>query len=255
MPLVRGSGFLIRSEGPRVFHQYHVVTAGHVACPVQYPNVFGGRSPALRAIGERHISTGLICPAANNGPSTPLTFPLLFPQKRFLNIDVAILHLKNEDRTIEELSKLGISVLDADPEPVRCGEQLLFCGVSVSESSTNAADDNLQVEYHTFDGTSHSEVLTHDYGTVIAAQSEFVMDPTMCGGAVVRRSNGKCVGVIAARIGQQDVIEDLPIPEASTLLRKPFLDLASTPGLTDQSLRVAFVPVADFLPNLRQIEI
>jgi hypothetical protein len=254
MPLVRGSGFLIRSTS-HTFHKYHVVTAGHVACPVQFPRVFGGRSPGLRAIGERHISTGLLCPTLTKGPSAPVTFPALFLQRRFLNVDVAILHLKDEDRAIETISRVGIAPLDVDLEPLHLGEELTFCGVTSTENTANASDDNVLVEYQSIDGISHSEVVTNDYGTVIVAKGDQSIDPTMCGGPVLRKSNGKCVGVIVARIGGDVRPDAPPTPEASTLIQKPFLDLSTTQDLEHVSLRVAFISIRDFLPTFIATEI
>ncbi|CUI15490.1 trypsin peptidase, putative [Bodo saltans] len=252
MPLVRGSGFMIHSAS-RTFHKYHIVTAGHVACPVQFPRVFGDRSPGLRAIGERHISTGLLCPSGA-GSSTPVTFPTLFPQRRFINADAAILHLKNEDQAFSTISHLGITPVDVDLQPLQFGEELTFCGVTSTEHSANASDDNVHVEYHSINGVSHSEVGTLDYGTVIAAQADRDIDPTMCGGPVLRKSNGKCVGVIVARIGSATVSDSPPTPDASLLIHKPALDLSNTPNLEKASLRVAFISINDFLPTYRATE-
>lgn len=253
MPLVRGSGFLIQSEGSHAFHKYHVITAGHVACPVQFPRVFGGDSPGLRAIGERHITTGALCPVSHDGRSTPRAFPMLFPQKRFLNVDVAALRLKNESSSIQELFEMGVTPLEVDTTPLERDEELEFCGVRSFESLTNSTDEELQVEHDSLCGSSHSTVISHDYGTIIVARLNDDIDSTMCGGPVIRKSNGKCVGVIVARVGALGATDPPISPDASKLVRKPCLDLSSTPGLEGDAsmLRAAFVPARDFITQLR----
>jgi hypothetical protein len=259
MPLVRGSGFLIRNEGVRIFHKYHVITAGHVACPVQFPRVFGGSSPGLRAIGERHISTGLLVPRQRSGSSKPSEYPNTFPQTRFLNMDVAALHLKNEDAILGEVREAGVSPLEVDLDVLLQGEELEFHGVCSDETTVNPSDEDIQVRHCSISGVSHSAVVTHDYGTVTTAQLESELDPTMCGGPVVRKSNGKCVGVIVARVGPlKEEPSTPPSQDAATLVRKPWLDLSSTEGFMqhrDAHVRAAFVPLRDFLPRLRDIEI
>lgn len=264
MPLVRGSGFILKSSGMNPFYKYQVITAGHVSCPVKYPAVFGRDSPALKAIGERHITSGLVIPRSNinsdSGDAGPhYTHPLIFLQKRFLNTDVALLHVKDEDAFFATPIGTSITPLELDADPVGRGEELVFHGVQSTESPSNPSDDGLRVEDVRIGGSCHSRLNSIDYGSVLLAHADAPIPPTLCGGPVLRKSNGKCVGVIVARtLAAAPPVETAPNapPNQRMVNREPWMDISETPELRDAKppIHAAFVPVQEFLSQLRKYD-
>lgn len=294
LPLVRGSGFTIKADLVHSFYTRHVITAAHVACPVKYPAIYGNTN-GLRAIGERHISTKVLLPnlepqqaATRNGKTRlPMTktVDLEFAQKRFNNVDACSLRIKNESSVLKELGD-SLQPFEVDITALQEGEELIFLGMKSTEDVANPSDNDLMLEPRRFEGRVLASLQTRDFGTVLLAQTDVLPHGSLCGGPVVRKSNGRCVGVIVAPVRSNAPPRRLPREredsEASadekeriharmsadatratnlkdvmdSLIAEPWLDVSSTAEVSSvPNLNVAFVPLMEFHSALRRHEL
>ncbi|GET91398.1 hypothetical protein, conserved [Leishmania tarentolae] len=283
LPLVRGSGFLMSFQQLNTFYRYHVVSAAHVTCPVKHRKLYGG-TIGLKAIGERHISTRLLIPdkASHKVQSS---FDLEFRQEYMPNTDVASLRVSKEDEFRKAMlapqdSGTGttspLQVIQPDLDPIEEGDELILCGVCTEEERANPNDDGLMLTPMRLMATCKAALLSLDYGTVLlasidglaeeeageresgtaASASKLVTVPplplSMCGGPVLRRSSGRCVGVIAARVMKNAPPRD---PNSASLYQDPYLDISEHISLhAHWPLDVAFVPIGEFYDPLRRCE-
>lgn len=269
LPLVRGSAFLLAFKQQHAFYRYHVVTASHVANPVRHRSLYGD-SIGLNAIGERHVSTRLLAPQKPDGPTgggdrgVGYTIALEFTQHFMPNTDIAVLRCKNEQQVVEA----GLAPLEVDPDPIEEGTTVMFCGVRSEEERANPNDDGLRMHPCTLSGTCKAALVSHEYGTVLLASMEGAANAkdgegtslanhplplSMCGGPVLRRSTGKCVGVTVARACKNAPPRD---PHSQTLFQDPYLDISETTTLHHLApLEVAFVPIGEFYQALKRTEI
>ncbi|CCW70567.1 unnamed protein product [Phytomonas sp. Hart1] len=75
----------------------------------------------------------------------------------------------------------------------------------------------------------------------------------MCGGPVLRRDSGKCVGVIVSQVLKNASPRD---PNVDALYQNPYLDISEITSLhTHGSLDVAFVPIGEFYSTMRRSEL
>ncbi|KPI88965.1 hypothetical protein ABL78_1931 [Leptomonas seymouri] len=282
LPLVRGSGFLVKFNQLNTFYSYHVISAAHVSCPVKYKPIYGD-TVGLKAIGERHISTRLLLPDEATH-KVRQSFDLHFRQKYMPNVDVASLRVKDEKQlkewmhTGEDGGKSALRVVEPDLEPIEEGTELVLCGVHTEEERANPNDDGLTLIPMRLTATCKAALLTLDYGTVLLASINVPLEkrteastspsstsstshqcPTapplplgMCGGPVLRKSSGKCVGVIVARVMRSAPPRDL---KAGAVYQDPYLDISAHTSLHEHwPLDVAFVPIGEFYDSLRRCE-
>lgn len=267
LPLVRGSGFVVPFRQLNGFHRLHVVTAAHVACPVKYPQLFSSdaSSSGLKAIGQRHISTRLLEP---RGPGCGAfrSHPLRFQQHFMPHVDVCVLRMEDEGAITAGVKEAGGSgnpsvatPFEVDVSPLQDGEEIVLCGVECKEESGNPSDDGLcltQVRYH---AVCKVALVSVDYGTVflgsLADHTDMGVNAfpsSLCGGPVVRKANGKAVGVIVAR-----VTCGAPPVDASRPARvcDPFLDISDNKEVLERApCHVAFVPFSEFEGAMRRSE-
>ncbi|AIO00959.1 hypothetical protein LPMP_320720 [Leishmania panamensis] len=282
LPLVRGSGFLLAFQQLNTFYSYHVMSAAHVTCPVKYRKLYGD-TVGLKAIGERHISTRLLIPDEATR-KVRSSFELEFRQQYMPNTDVASLRLCREKQFKETIqspqdSSAGttspLEVIEPDLDPIEEGDELILCGVHTEEERANPNDDGLMLTPMRLTATCKAALLSLDYGIVllasidgpaeevrggssgsaVSASSSVTVPPlslSMCGGPVLRRSSGRCVGVIAARVMKNAPPRD---PQAVSLYQDPYLDISEHIALhTHWPLDVAFVPIGEFYDPLRRCE-
>ncbi|KAG5470463.1 hypothetical protein LSCM1_01707 [Leishmania martiniquensis] len=281
LPLVRGSGFLMEFEQRNTFYSYHVLSAAHVTCPVKHRKLYGD-TIGLKAIGERHISTRLLMPDEVTHKVLS-SFELEFRQHCMPNADVASLRLHREKEFMEamQLPKANctgaaspLQVIEPDLDRIDEGDHLILCGVHTEEERANANDDGLTLIPMRLAATCKAALVSLDYGTVLlasidglaeearqcagaASASGHVQVPplplSMCGGPVLRRSSGKCVGVIAARVMKNAPPRD---PHSASLYQDPYLDISEHVALHAYwPLDVAFVPIGEFHDPLRRCEV
>ncbi|CCW62734.1 unnamed protein product [Phytomonas sp. EM1] len=259
LPLVRGSGFLMRYRELHTFYRYHVVTAGHVSSPVRYKQIYGDTA-GLRAIGQRHLSTRLLVPSSETHKVVH-SLEMEFKQYPMPNVDVALLRCKQE----AHVEELGLQPIDVDKDPIAEGTELVFCGLDVEEERANPNDEGLLLRERRLFGVCKAALVSLDYGTVLLAsltdESPRAVDGIlskglplgMCGGPVLRRGSGKCVGVIVARVLKNAPPRD---PNAGALYQDPYLDISENVSLhAHGSLDVAFVPIGEFYSSMRRSEL
>lgn len=264
LPLVRGSGFLVAFKQHNTFYHHHVLTAAHVSCPVRFKPLYGD-TIGLRAIGERHVTTRLLVPDVA-APRVKYSIPLVFKQEVLPNVDVATLRCTDE----RQLAGAGLTPLEMDMDPIEEGTELVFCGCNATEERANPNDDGLTLTQRRLEGVCKAALVSLDYGTVLLASIERdvssasgeatvvsgdLVSPLplgMCGGPVLRKSSGKCVGVIAARVLKNAPPRD---PNAGALYQDPYLDVSENKSLHSQwPIDVAFVPIGEFYHAMRRSE-
>nr|CCC95913.1 unnamed protein product [Trypanosoma congolense IL3000] len=246
LPLVRGSGFLVPFRQLGGFYRYHVLSAAHVTCPVRYRKLYGN-TVGLRAIGERHVTTRLLKPRADDGV-VEASVEMRFAQHYFLNVDVSSLRCKDES----ELHDLKLEAVELDLDPITEGTELIFRGVLALEEKSNPNDDGLRLSEASIDGECRAALVSVDYGTVILASLKSSLHLSMCGGPVIRKSTGGCVGVIVARAMRNAPPRD---PHVGSLYEEPWLDVSCNENLRNcAGLDVAFVPVREFYDSLQRCE-
>lgn len=268
LPLVRGSCFLVAFKQQNTFYHHHIVTAAHVSCPVRYNHLYGD-TIALRAIGERHVTTRLLVPDRLSN-AVKHRIPLVFRQGILPNVDVATLRCKDE----RQLTSVGLTPLEMDMDPIEEGTELTFCGCDAEEERANPNDDGLRLTERRLSGTCKAALVSLDYGTVLLASIEKaggddegadsakphrdarrVASPlplSLCGGPVLRKSSGKCVGVIVARVLKNAPPRD---PNAGNLYQDPYLDVSENDSLHSKwPIDVAFAPVGEWYHAMRRSE-
>lgn len=293
LPLVRGSGFLMKFQQLNTFYAYHVISAAHVSCPVKYKAVYGD-TVGLKAIGERHISTRLLLPSTGTH-KVAASLDLEFRQHYMPNVDVASLRVKDE-KALKEWMKEStgkgqeqgaahdtLQAIEPDLEPIEEGTELVLCGVDTQEERANPNDDGLTLRPIRLAATCKAALLTLDYGTVLLASIDGFASPeqkaemdaaarsssagssphsaahpvpplplSMCGGPVLRKSSGKCVGVMVARVMKSAPPRDV---NAGAVYQDPYLDISEHTALhAHWPLDVAFVPIGEFYDPLRRCE-
>lgn len=283
LPLVRGSGFLMAFRQLNAFYSYHVISAAHVSCPVRHKSIYGD-TIGLKAIGERHISTRLLLP----DPSThkvKQSLDLNFRQNYLPNVDVASLRVTDEAQLKACLAAAkdgdknasGLRAVEPDLEPIEEGTKLVLCGVHAKEERANPNDDGLTIIPMQLAATCKAALLTLDYGTVLlasidghanapsdsvspssssAGQQDLPVVPplplSMCGGPVLRKSSGKCVGVVVAQVMRSAPPRDV---NSGAVYQDPYLDISEHTALHEHwPLDVAFVPIGEFYDPLLRCE-
>ncbi|KAG5496126.1 hypothetical protein JKF63_02427 [Porcisia hertigi] len=284
LPLVRGSGFLMAFEQLNTFYSYHIISAAHVTCPVRHRRVYGD-TIGLKAIGERHISTRLLIPDTSTH-KVSRSFDLEFRQQYMPNTDVASLRLSQEKQFKEVMqpsqgnstsSESSLQVINPDLDHIEEGDELILCGMQTEEERANPNDDGLKLTPTCLAATCKAALVSLDYGTVLLASIDGPAEETttssassnatfasapvtvpplplsMCGGPVLRRSSGKCVGVIVARVMRNAPPRD---PQSASLYHDPYLDISEHIALhAHWPLDVAFVPIGEFYGALRRSEL
>ncbi|EPY32334.1 hypothetical protein STCU_02863 [Strigomonas culicis] len=256
LPLVRGSGFLLRFKQQGTFYHYHVITAAHVSCPVRYRGLYGD-SVGFKAIGERHVSARMLTPHAETH-QVQHALDMEFRQHYMPNVDVAALRCRDE----AQLDGLRLAPFEVDEKPIEDGTELVYCGFDAIEERANPNDDGLTLREVRLDGTCKAAIVSLDYGTVLAGSIDSLSDDeraqgkqmplSLSGGPVLRKSTGKVVGVVAARIMKNAPPRD---PHAGTLYQDPYLDLSENVSLHQRwPLDVAFVPIGEFYNSLCRSE-
>ncbi|EPY30184.1 hypothetical protein AGDE_09571 [Angomonas deanei] len=193
LPLVRGSGFVLNFKHLNTFYHHHVVTAAHVSCPVKYKSIYGN-SVGFKAIGERHISTRLLCPHPESH-KVAHSIDLEFKQHFMPNVDVVSLRCKNEAM----LADAAVTPLEIDEDPIEDGTEVVYCGVDLKEDRANPNDDGMTMAVKQLTGVCKAAIVSVDYGTVLAGSIEKerrdlsdnapLLPLSFCGGPVLRKSS------------------------------------------------------------------
>lgn len=255
LPLVRGSGFIVPFSQVNGFFKFHIVTAAHVSCPVRYRQLYSSDASisALNAIGERHVSNRILIPQ-RHGPVKVESVPLRFQQHFMPNVDVSLLRVENEELILNN----SLPVLEVDVTPLEDGEEIVLCGMECSEIPGNPNDDELSMIPRQLHAVCKAALVSVDYGTVLLGElidppsDDFLLPVSMCGGPVLRKSNGKVVGVIVSRVTRGAVPQDMSRPMKHC---DPFLDVSdNTDVLQRWPFHVAFVPFAEFEGAMRRSE-
>eukprot|EP00796_Vickermania_ingenoplastis_P006501 gene6501-4683_t len=254
LPLVRGSGFLVRFTQLNCFHTLHVVTAAHVSCPVRYEQLYSsqGKGGPLSSIGQRHINNRLLVPKGEEKGQF-VAHPLRFDQHFMPNVDVSVLRLEKEKEAME-----SVTALEVDVQPVQCGDEVTFYGMDCQEAPANPNDDGMAMQLRRMDAVCRAAIVSVDYGTVLlasiqgaAAEQEANWPVSMCGGPVVRKASGKVVGVAVARV----LGHAPPVNKARGVQCEPFLSVGDNAAVMKMwPLHLAFVPIADFSGAMRRSE-
>lgn len=244
LPLVRGSAFCVDFTQLDGFYRHHIITAAHVSCPPRYRHLYTcDEDSALKLIGERHVTNKVLLPTQSH--------ELLFRQHFMPHVDVSSLRLKDES----VLTATGISPLEVDPTPLEEGESIIIRGIDCKEAAGNPHDDDLTLKPEEFHGVCKAALVSIDYGTVFLGALRDGLDAplpiSMCGGPVVRASNGKVVGVFVARVVRSLPPNDVKKPPK---VFDPFLNLADHDILNQWPLHFAFVPVTEFAAALLRSE-
>lgn len=165
-------------------------------------------------------------------------------------------------------SPVPVEAIEPDLDPIEEGTELVLCGVRTTEERANPNDDGLTLQPLRLAATCKAALVSLGYGTVLlasvdgpvgaddaAAYKTDTVSPlplSMCGGPVLRRATGKCVGVIAARVMMNAPPRD---PHSAALYQDPYLDISEHVSLHPLwPLDVAFVPIGEFYDSLRRCE-
>lgn len=273
VPFVRGSGFLLKFE-TQSFYQYHVVTAGHVALPHRFGALYGN-TQELKHIGDRHVSSKmhLFRPDGKRIAILPLAFQVQRPPLT----DIALLRIEREKEIIKSMETDGLpplEALDADTGPLQKGEEVVINGLHMTTEDTVA--DEIDMVPKPVTAQVVAKYNSDHFNTVLLASTQEAVTSGMNGCPVLRKSNGKCVGVLVG-----DVKRDAPSIDPKPLLETPkgtsrtpdvmmaqhewrmshmhapFVDISSN-GELMHSVGVhggAFVPIAEFVRFMRKSEI
>ena len=317
LPLVRGTGFLVRYSIV-AFYNHHVVTAAHLLKPTKYRELYG--SPrVMESIGERHISHKLLrftddgfraaaLPLLPGGPTT------------FANMDVGVSRIEREMDIFPQMRRDGLPPIPAfelDVSPIHNGELVTLLGMDLLKDEDVA--DTATMTPRAVEAVCRGRMTTDQFGPVVlVAGASSVpdngtlspqraqaaddgdggkVDPGplisggMVGGPVIRKSNGKCVGILVAPCRRTRHLTDekiwrdrlerasKPLPKTvedaekgkidvqsmakdffeanRQLLTDPYLDISSNTALLNAVAgpMAAFVGAGEFEAALRRTEI
>lgn len=219
IPFVRGTGFLV-DYSTHSFHSKHVLTAAHVAAPLRFPSAFGN-PPVFQRLGERHLTPKIILFSQATGQRRAI-LPLEFQVNVMRGTSVAALRIKGERELFERMQNDGVQgpapfQLDDAQQPqqlpgagsgiggldVADGEELLLRGLELERDEDGA--DTAEMKAVTILARARLSYISKSFGpAVIVSTGKKKVTGGMSGCPVIRKSNGKCVGVLVAPVKTHD---------------------------------------------------
>lgn len=195
-PLSRASAFVVAagaaaSRGGGVAH--HVVMSGHVARPFRFPHYYApAQFPWMSLLSDEHIRCAVAAAAADTtdgGGGAGCAAELR--ERLFVHptLDVAVGHVADEPAFLASLHAAGLALQPVEllPEPVDEGAALRFEGHVL-----HGGGGDVRLVPHAVPGW----LLARSGVQTFAATSPLVLEMGMCGGPVLRASDGGCAGVI-----------------------------------------------------------
>jgi hypothetical protein len=200
IPFVRGSGFFVDFV-QHGFHTRHVLTCGHIATPLRYPQMFG-RPPLFSRIGERHLTPKalLFDPHGTRRAMLPVEYNI----NTLKGTCVASMRIKNERDLFLQMERDGLGVprsfeLDLENPTVGENEEVVFHGLKLDRDEEAA--DVAEMTPMIVPGKAKLNFLSELLGsTVIVSTGTKQVSAGMSGCPVIRRSNGKCVGMLICAV-------------------------------------------------------
>lgn len=175
--LNRASACLVKARNPKFPYKVHVIASSHVVAPWKWPKYYP--LEWIQSINEHFchysvetrdrkgifVSQHDLHPCVYHHPSR----------------DLAVLHLDNEEKTLETLKELGLEVYDlAEASELSSNtSNLHFYGHDIAGEASNENDDRKPVPFN-----SVGEIkLASDYQIFTKTQS--ILPQGMCGGPVL----------------------------------------------------------------------
>jgi hypothetical protein len=215
IPFVRGTGFLVDFESHGFFTK-HVITAGHVAVPLRYSAIYG-RPPLFSRIGERHLTPKILL--FDHQGQRRAVLPLEPKIHELKGTCITSLRVKGERELFPRMYEDGVPVpvaydLDDPTTEIGEGEELVIQGLSLDRDQDPS--DVAEMKPIVVQAKARLSFLSELFGaTVIASTGNVRISPGMSGSPVLRKSNGKCVGMLIC--GVKTKLSD---PAASPLQQK-----------------------------------
>ena len=268
VPFCRGSCFMLPYTSVS-FYAHHVITAAHIARPHRFAPLFGN-PPSFQGIGDRHVSWkayALDREGFNTGAQQPLFLANKLDTINSVH-SVSLRVAKEEEQIAEQRAKMkeleqeyyfdNTTAVTPDGAPLDLNEELVCEGVECVEDPTGVNDETMVFRHRRIPIVCRAAVTSKGFGTLVLASSETPFPPSMCGGPVIRRSSGKCVGVITAPLRTTPPEPPAELEEI-THTRPVYMDITDNPGVMKEmggegSIGVAFTPLAEFLLQLRRLE-
>jgi hypothetical protein len=193
-PLSRASAFVVAAARNGAGIAHHVVLSAHVARPFRFPAYYPReRHPWLELLSEEHVRCSVDAPPAAGCAAALRDRIFVHP-----TLDLAVGHVSDEPAFAARLHAAGLALEPVDllPEPVAEGEALRFEGhvLVPNTGGGGAADDanDVRLVPHAASG----RLLARSGVQTFAATAPHVLEMGMCGGPVLRASDGGCAGVI-----------------------------------------------------------
>ena len=278
IPFVRGTGFLA-SFTQTSFYTRHVITADHVCRPQRYGKLYGN-GIELSKMRDRHVSCRLHGFAPNG--NRYLVMPLEFKLHPCPRTDVCVLRIEREKEILQDMRANGLPELEPfemDHEALAQDEPIEVRGLHMLNEDTLA--DTVSMVPRVIEGKLAAKYVSEDFGTVLVASgvSGGAVTPGMHGSPVLRKSNGKVIGVLIGGITRQPIAaepaprllgtppkegEQHPPDVVAELhewrlrnMHAPTVDISSNGDLMNavNDDGFAFVPVGEFLSFMRRTEV
>lgn len=219
IPFVRGTGFLLDFQ-THGFYSKHVITAGHVAAPLRYSALYG-RPPLFSRIGERHLTPKILL-FDHEGHRRAIV-PLEPKFHQLKGTCVTALRVKNERELFPRMFQDGVPVPvpyeldDPNNSVIGEGEELVIQGLVLDRDEEAA--DVAEMKPMVVQAKAKLSFLSELFGsTVIASTGNIKISPGMSGSPVLRKSNGKCVGMLVCGVKTK-----LPDPTVAEKNQSPLI--------------------------------
>lgn len=255
VPLVRGSSFLVKYD-VKGFFQFHVIAAAHCATPARFQKLWP-RFTNMEHVRERNTFQRLLLP---NGVDGRIAHEVdLRPRFKVIpGFDVALLNMVREEHVAEAIANKGLPALvpfELDVNPIGEGEAVVLRGFDVEEETGDPSGFSLRMHAKELHGVTRAAITTNTgFGTVVLVELEEEMPQGMCGGPVLRKSNGKCIGVIAGKVSPEEPRTDFDLSKEKPVV-DPRIVIESLPKLCENpKLRAGFTPLREFYGSMRQHE-
>lgn len=177
--LMRGSAYIIRrNSGSNFPFQYHIITCRHNIAPWIYPKYYP--DDFLRSVDEKNVCHTIETRGLDGQWITMnLLYPIIY---HHLELDIAVLHLIDEDKSIESLLKANMQICEnATTEEIKQRQDNLeFYGHNVIHSE-NSSESDFLVPYP-LDTTGEIQHITK---TQFFASTKLLLSQGMCGGPVL----------------------------------------------------------------------
>lgn len=198
IPFVRGTGFLLDFE-KHGFHTKHVISAGHVSMPLRYASIYG-RPPLFSRIGERHLTPKILL--FDGFGKRKAILPLEYDMKQLKGTCVAALRVRGERELFPRMAQDGVPLpipyeLEdlVSGKPLGENEELILQGLCLDQD-VEAADVAVMKPL-SIPANAKLSFISELFGSVvIVSTGKQKVSPGMSGCPVLRKSTGKCVGML-----------------------------------------------------------